>query len=278
LSFHPERVGWTRDSEEFRVNTHRLAQFARALDDDNPAHLAGRVASPVFAHVPVMQSLVEIIGLVTDASPLHGEHDFHFVRTIEPGQRLFSQSTLQAVRQSRAGVLLIVRSETRTHAGHPVTVQYSTCLVPQTSLDPEIGDGPPERPQLAGGTPAGRLECALPVEVARRYADAARDYSPYTLLPEAALRMGFPAPILHGMCTIGYAGRCVVDQGAGGEVRRLKRLGGRFSHPVFIVAGQRLTTQLYAVERNGARLRMRFETQDRDGRTVIKNGFAEIES
>ena len=35
LQFHLETVGRTRDSEEFRVNSHRLAQFARALDDEN---------------------------------------------------------------------------------------------------------------------------------------------------------------------------------------------------------------------------------------------------
>ena len=34
-------IGRSRDSEEFRTDTHRLAQFARAVDDTNPRHLAG---------------------------------------------------------------------------------------------------------------------------------------------------------------------------------------------------------------------------------------------
>ena len=277
MRFHLETVGQTRDSEEFRVNTHRLAQFARALDDQNPAHLEGRTASPVFAHVPVMQSMVEMIQMATDVAPLHGEQDFHFHRPISPGQRLFSKSTLQGMRQSRAGVLLIVRSDTNDGDGQPITVQYSTCLVPGGSIDRDRGEPAPARPQPAEGRRVGRMECALTDDVSRRYADAARDYSPYTMLPEATLAMGFPAPILHGMCTLGYAGRVVVDQGCGGDSRRLKRLGGRFTHPVFVVPGQRLTTSLYdSAEKEGGRLLLRFETTDRDGHTVIRNGFAEV--
>ena len=277
MQFRLEIVGRARDSEEFRVNSHRLSQFARALDDENPAHLEGRIAPPVFAHVPVMQSMVETIGLATDAAPLHGEQDFHFHRPIAPGQRLFSLSTLQSMRQSKAGVLLIVRSETRDADGQPIAVQYSTCLVPGGTIPGDRGEAPPTRPQPAEGRRIGRMECALTDDVSRRYADAARDYSPYTMLPEAARKMGFPAPILHGMCTLGYASRAVVEQGCAGDSRRLKRMGGRFTHPVFIVPGQRLTTALSEIGTGeGGRRVLRFETIDRDGTTVIRNGFAEV--
>jgi acyl dehydratase len=277
LQFHLDTVGRTRDTEEFRVNSHRLAQFARALDDENPAHLEGRLAPPVFAHVPVMQSLVEIIGLAADAAPLHGEHDFHFLRPIVPGQRLFSLSILQAIRQSKAGVLLIVRSESKDVNGAGVCVQHSTCLVPGGSIDADRGEPAPTRPQASAGRQIARMECGLTDDVSRRYADAARDYSPYTMLPEAARKMGFSAPILHGMCTLGYASRAVVEQGCGGDSRRLKRLGGRFTHPVFMVPGQRLATTLFETGAGeGGRRLLRFETTDRDGNTVIRNGFAEV--
>jgi acyl dehydratase len=277
LRFSLETVGRSRDSEEFRVNSYRLARFARALDDENPIHVQGHTAAPVFAHVPVMQSMVEMIGMATDVAPLHGEHDFHFRVPISPGQRLFSKSTLQAIRQSKAGVLLIVRSDTNDANGQLMTVQYSTCLVPGGSIDCDRGEPAPARPQPAEGRPVGSMECALSDDVSRRYADAARDYSPYTMLPEAARAMGFPAPILHGMCTLGYAARIVVDQSCGGDSRRLKRLGCRFTHPVFVAPGQRLTTSLFEVGTGeGGRRVFRFETTDREGHTVIRNGFAEV--
>jgi acyl dehydratase len=277
LRFNLDTVGRSRDSEEFRVNSYRLAQFARALDDENLTHVQGHTAAPVFAHVPVMQSMVEMIGMATDVAPLHGEHDFHFHVPISPGQRLFSKSTLQAIRQSKAGVLLIVRSDTNDANGQLMTVQYSTCLVPGGSIDGDRGEPAPARPQPAKGRPVGSMECALSDDVSRRYADVARDYSPYTMLPEAARAMGFPAPILHGMCTLGYAARIVVDQGCEGDSRRLKRLGCRFTHPVFVVPGQRVATSLFEIGTGDAGRRVfRFETTDRDGHTVIRNGFAEV--
>ena len=71
------KLGYERDSEEFRVNTARLAQFAAALDDTNPTHRSGKMAGPVFHHIPVMQSMVEVLTAATRAFALHGEHDFH---------------------------------------------------------------------------------------------------------------------------------------------------------------------------------------------------------
>ena len=61
----------------------------------------------------------------------------------------------------------------------------------------------------------------------------------------------------------------VLDDEGGSEAR--------FTHPVFMVPGQRLTTSLFDIGAGdgGCRL-LRFETIDRDGDTVIRNGFAEV--
>ena len=103
MSVDAGKLGYERDSEEFRVNTARLGQFAAALDDTNPAHLAGRIAGPVFHHIPVMQCMVEVLTAATRDFALHGEHDFHFHRPIEPGQRLLSRSRLIGLGATKAG-------------------------------------------------------------------------------------------------------------------------------------------------------------------------------
>ena len=190
-----------------------------------PAHLEGRTAPPVFAHVPVMQSMVETIGLATDAAPLHGEHDFHFHRPIAPdcasspvdppgdpaeqGGRAADRALRHPGRRrpgDRRAVLDL------PGAGRDDRRRSGTLRRRARSL-PKAGD-------RADGVRADR-RCVPPL---RRC--GARDYSPYTMLPEAARAMGFPAPILHGMCTLGYASRVVVDQGCGGDSRRLKRWAG----------------------------------------------------
>jgi acyl dehydratase len=232
-------VGLSRDSEEFRTSSHRLAQFARSLDDENPLHLVGEFAPPVFNHVPVMQSMVEVLGKVTSDFVLHGEHDFFFHAPIVPKQRLFSTSTLASVRGTAAGVTFIIRSETVTHEGRAVCTQYSTCLVRGASSDTVEGEAPPARPIVAR-TKEASSHYMLTADQTRRYADAARDYSAYTINPVDAAKAGFPAPIVHGMLTLSLAGRAVVDQYCAGETPRLKRLGCRFAHPLLLTPGQSL--------------------------------------
>ncbi|MEJ8570573.1 MaoC/PaaZ C-terminal domain-containing protein [Microbaculum marinum] len=264
-------IGLSRDSEEFRTDTHRLAQFARAVDDANPRHLSGEIAPPVFAHVPVMQSMVEVLGRITPAFILHGEHDFVFHEPIVPGQRLFSVSTLQGIRGTRAGTVFIVRSDTTTHDGRLVCSQYSGCLLPGERHE-DAGEPVPERPAPERGATSSE-RYALSPDQTRRYADAARDYSAYTIDPAAAAKAGFPAPIVHGMCTLAFASRAIVDNHCGGDTRRLKRFGCRFTGPLLMTPGQELTV----VHWSGGATGVGFEATDSEGTAVIRNGYAEIE-
>lgn len=277
MRFDLGQVGQVRDSEEFRTSSYRLAQFADAVGDDNAAHAAGQVAPPVFAHIPVMQLLVEQIGAVTDGFVIHGEHDFHYHRPIEPGQRLFTRSVVQEVANTKAGVRLAVRAETSTHQGDLVCVQYSGCLVQGASVPEGRGEAAPAKPAGEAGASLGERRIALPDDQAARYAEAARDYSPYTLDTEAAKAKGLPAPMLHGMCTLALAARAVVEVGCEGDSRRLKRLGCRFSHPLYLTGGQSLTTRLFDGGETRGRRILRFEAVESGGETVIKQGFAEIQ-
>ncbi len=264
-------LGFTRDSEEFRVSSHRLAQFASSVDDENPRHLAGEFASPVFAHVPVMQSMVEVLKRAVDGFVLHGEHDFVFHQPIVPGQRLFTNSTLIGVRGNRAGITYIVRSDTLTHTGESVCTQYSTCLVRGEASGLAEGDGAPQRPAVTR-TAAETENYTLAPDQTRRYADAARDYSAYTIDPAAAAKAGFAAPLVHGMCTLAFAARAIVDRHCDGDTPRLKRLGCRFAHPLLLMPGQTISVDHWA----GTDGLVGFEAADMDGNLIIKNGYAQV--
>lgn len=269
---HSAKIGASRDSEEFRTNTRRLAQFAEAVGDTNPAHLAGSIASPVFHHVPVMQSMVEVLNSVAGGFILHGEQDFHFHRPMRPGQRLFSRSELIGTRQSSAGALYFLRCSTHTHDAQPVSTQYATCLAQGGSRDTE-GVPPPDRPRPERlGDPLLALHAIVP-DLTLRYGDAARDYSPYTIDGEAARKLGLPAPIVHGMCTLALIARDVVDRLCAGDTGRLRRLGCRFSHPLYLEPGQELSVRLWPGDGMSA-----FEAADGTGHLVVSNGFAEVSS
>lgn len=264
-------IGYSRDTEEFRTSTHRLAQFAKSVDDRNPRHLAGEFAPPVFFHVPVMQSMVEVLDTVADGFVMHGEHDFIFHAPIVPAQRLFSSSTLTGTRGTRVGMTFVVRSETAMHDGKPICTQYSTCLVRGEASSEAHGEAQPQRPSVPKADGASSHYVLTPDQT-RRYADAARDYSPYTIDPAAAAKVGFAAPLVHGMCTLSFAARAIVDEHCGGDTPRLKRLGCRFAHPLLLTSGQALKVDHWA----GPNGLVGFEVSDSDGNLVITNGYAQV--
>jgi acyl dehydratase len=59
------------------------------------------------------------------------------------------------------------------------------------------------------------------------------DYNPLHADPAFAAEVGFERPILHGLCTFGYAGRAVVQHACGGDPERLAELRAQFTNPVF---------------------------------------------
>lgn len=267
------KIGFTRDSEEFRTNTRRLAQFAESVGDTNATHLSGQIAAPVFNHVPVMQCMVEVLNTAASGFIIHGEHDFVFHRPIIPGLRLYSQSTLVAIRNSSAGALYLVRSETRSHDGHDICTQHATCLVQGRRVAKDMGGKHPATPVPPRTGEAQIATFPIAADQTLLYAEAARDYSPYTMDPDAAKALGLPAPIVHGMCTLALISRSIVDGPCGGDTRRLKRLGCRFSHPLFVEPGQELVARIWSESRITA-----FEAVDRAGNLVVKNGYAEVVS
>ena len=85
---------------------------------------------------------------------------------------------------------------------------------------------------------------------------------------------GFDKPILHGLCTYGFAGRALLAELAGGEAAKLTSMAARFSSPVF--PGETLTTSIWRTE--PGRAVYRTEAAGPDGsnaRVVLDDGAAE---
>ena len=59
------------------------------------------------------------------------------------------------------------------------------------------------------------------------------DLNPLHIDPAAAKRAGFDRPILHGLCTYGYATRAIINGCLEGDQDRLKGFDARFSSPVY---------------------------------------------
>lgn len=96
------------------------------------------------------------------------------------------------------------------------------------------------------------------------------DYNPLHIDPAVAQAGGFAAPILHGLCSYGIAGRAVLRALCDNDASRLKRFDVRFSAPVY--PGETLRTDIW-VEGPG-RAAFRAVVVERDV-MVLNNGYVE---
>lgn len=96
------------------------------------------------------------------------------------------------------------------------------------------------------------------------------DKNPLHVDPEFAQKGGFEKPILHGLCTMGFAGRAVLSALCGNEPEFLKGLSVRFTGVVY--PGDTLTTEGWKLDDS----RYAILTRTQEGRVVLGNGLAEI--
>ena len=107
--------------------------------------------------------------------------------------------------------------------------------------------------------------------MARRYAQVSGDYNDHHFSVEGARRSGFEAPFLHGLCTMALCTRAATQTVADGDPRRIRRVAVRLAAPAFL--GQHLRVQIFERPDGG------FALEASCGeRTVIKNGFVELET
>ena len=120
--------------------------------------------------------------------------------------------------------------------------------------------------------PDAVIELAIPAEQALIYR-LSGDYNPLHADPAVARAAGFPKPILHGLCTYGFAGRAVLKALCKGEPARLKRYDVRYSSPVF--PGETLCVDIWREGPGRAALRARVAERDL---VVLNNGLVEFDA
>ncbi|MFN2276396.1 MAG: MaoC/PaaZ C-terminal domain-containing protein, partial [Candidatus Promineifilaceae bacterium] len=82
-----------------------------------------------------------------------------------------------------------------------------------------------------------------------------------------AALLGYPRPILHGLCTYGYAARAVLKTYAGNDAHLFKSIRARFSSHVF--PGETIETEMW--QESAVSIRFRSRVVERDD-VVLTNG------
>jgi acyl dehydratase len=272
-----DNLGQFGEPKEFEVTKERTIAYAEATNDEHPKHLSGEVAPPVFAVVPVFEVLGPSMGTVVPGelfmTVVHGEQDFVFHQPIVPGMTLVSRAAPVGVHGARSGVQVVAKAITETQSGEPVVEQYMTAFFRGAQLDVHEGEpvtqhGFPE--ELRGTDPLGSVTHAYDDDQTQRYSKASGDPMPIHLDDNFAKQVGLPGIIVHGMCTMAFASRAVVQTACPDDPTRMRRLAVRFSK--IVQPSEKVTTSVW----DAGDGRFPFETVSDNGNVAIKDGLAEV--
>ncbi|XP_071922770.1 enoyl-CoA hydratase 2, peroxisomal isoform X1 [Coffea arabica] len=95
------------------------------------------------------------------------------------------------------------------------------------------------------------------------------DYNPLHSDPRIAEIAGFSRPILHGLCTLGFAVRAVIKCICGGDQNRIKSISARFLLHVY--PGETLITEMWL---DGQRVLYQVKVKERS--RAVLSGFVDL--
>jgi len=280
LEFDDAGLDVWSDEETFEVTRDRLVEYAAATNDPIPVHRNGDVANPVFAIVPVFESLlipaVDVMPVELIPRVVHGEQDFHFHRAIKPGDKLVSRGKMTGYEGLDNGTRATIVLECRTEDGELVNEQYVTTFVRGFNAGKKIGELSPSHkfdPALREQAPVAKLVQHFDEDQTFRYAPAAGDPMPIHLDEDIAKDAGLPGIVGHGLCTMAFTSWAVLTEVGDSDVNRLKRFAVRFSK--MVIPGDDLETRIWKVKSENGVTTYAFETARGDD-FVITDGLAEI--
>ena len=134
-------------------------------------------------------------------------------------------------------------------------------------------------PSLSDGDADGDAAASQVMEIAKdqsyRYAEVSLDDNPIHTNEDVAKAAGHPTVILHGLCTMAFAAKAVVDELLDGDSNRLHRLSVRFAKPV--LPEWTLTTAMHPAGSTADGCdAYHVTTTNQDGVVVVSNGWAEV--
>ncbi len=279
-----EAIGRRYSADYHLVEEDWIKDYALATNDPNPRYLEGDIVAPPIFPVRLMRDVMfKAIGdpeIDLDMLRLvHGEQDMVWHGPIRPGDLVNMRAELESVAQKSKGCVVAIRKygivggETRVEARMSVFVRGQ--MLPGVEPGEVFGNVPPTGPEPEGEPIATSTE-TVAMDQTVRYAAAGLDDNPIHLDESVAKSAGLPTVILHGLCTMAFACKGIVDEMLGGDPASLRRFSVRFSKPV--LPGWVLTTNIWdAGTTADGRKAYQVETVNQDGVKVITNGWAEVD-
>jgi acyl dehydratase len=230
---------------------------------------------PTFGVVAPFPALMEVMSVPgVDINPimiLHGEQYLEIRKHPIPVEgTLISKPRISNIYDKRKGALMELEVETEDQDGNVIFFnRFATFVRGEGGFGGKRGPPP-------GNTPPDRPPDEI-VEEKTLHCQAAiyrlsGDYNPLHIDPEFAAMAGYDRPIIHGLCTFGFAGRAVLRTYCENDPERFKSIRARFSRPAW--PGDTIVTQMW--KEADDKIIIRAHTKERPGDYILTNGAVEL--
>jgi len=249
-------VGHETRSDEVRVDKRWLMAYSAGLGETAYPH----PLFPVCYEWPANRALREATGLqALNAQLVHAQHDLTIHRHPAAETLLVSGKVVSAS-QRRPGAFVVMRMETRSAGGDPVSTTDYGMLYRGVTLEgadrsiATVDDPPPHEKKL------GLVgEIAVAATAGHVYTECARIWNPIHTDVDYARAAGLPDIILHGTATLALS----VSKLSVKSVRRIRcRFAGMVTMP---------STLTVHASRHGDEIA--FETRNARGEAAIERGW-----
>jgi NAD(P)-dependent dehydrogenase (short-subunit alcohol dehydrogenase family)/acyl dehydratase/putative sterol carrier protein len=228
---------------------------------------------PSFAVLSAYDLFPEIVSKsgINLAGLLHGEHDLLIHKPIPPeGTTLTTKGRISQIydKGEGKGALVIAEVETHTSEGEKLFTNVVTLFA---RLDGGFGgeDSPKEVFSFPDRPPDFEEDAQPSIDQPLIYRLSGDTFALH-VDPDFAKVSGFERPIMHGLCTHGYACRAVVKHLFPGEPERMTKFRNRFSRALY--PGCPIKTQIWKLEEGKALFRtINTETSE----VVLDRGIVE---
>ncbi len=238
----------------------------------------GFQALPTYAVVPAVNGILDM-GRRGETAPglnfgldriLHGEQYTEVLRPLPTNQKLTHRSRVKAIYDKGKGAVVVNETRTYDEQGDLLAINELATFVRGAG-----GWGGERGPSADVNVPPDRAPDAV-IEDKTSDSQAllyrlSGDWNPLHADPGFAGAFGYAKPILHGLCSFGYAGRHVLKAFTDGDTRRFKSIKVRFADTVF--PGETIVTEMW--KESETRVVFRCKVKERD-KVVISNAAMEL--
>ena len=227
---------------------------------------------PSFAITTVYDLMPELATAsnVNLAGILHGEHEIIFHNPIPSEGTLSTEGAITHYydKGKKKGALIVAEFETHHSNGTKLFTSIATVFA---RLDGGFGgeNAPPKQIEFPDRKPDFVVDAAPSADQPLIFRLSGDTFQLH-VDSEFAKMAGFEKPIMHGLCTHGYACRALIQSLCPGEPQKVRRLDCRFKRPLY--PGVPIQTLIWKTEEGRALWRV---VNAENNEVVMDNGFFE---